>query len=277
MGRIAQAFYAENRDMTSAEEIAAVAEEAGFDPQEFGDAFLAADTRNETFRDFLAAQELGIQRLSHPDRRQRGEGLRARHQRLPPAGRRARAAGALVGLRRAGDQGRLNCPRTLGRQRGDAAACTSGNSRRAPFCTHIQRLSLHRGPPRSPGRSGTCSDGPTETANARAEHTPWPDLPQPPAGAPRPCSAPSSRAFALGALARCAGAPAGAMDAPARRAEGGPLQHAARHGAHDLARADHGAHGQSDQGRVREPQGAGDALRAQDRLATAGRWRKASA
>jgi putative protein-disulfide isomerase len=61
MGRIAQAFYAENRDMTSAEEIAAVAEEAGFDPQEFADAFLAADTRNETFRDFLAAQELGIQ------------------------------------------------------------------------------------------------------------------------------------------------------------------------------------------------------------------------
>jgi putative protein-disulfide isomerase len=60
MARIQQAFYAENRDMTSAEEIAAVAEEAGFDPQEFGDVFLAADTRNETFRDFLAAQELGI-------------------------------------------------------------------------------------------------------------------------------------------------------------------------------------------------------------------------
>jgi len=60
MSRIAQAFYAENRDMTSAEEIAAVAEEAGFDREQFGDAFRAADTRNETFRDFLAAQELGI-------------------------------------------------------------------------------------------------------------------------------------------------------------------------------------------------------------------------
>ena len=60
MGRISQSFYAENRDMTSAEEIATVAEEAGFDRQEFADAFLAADTRNETFRDFLAAQELGI-------------------------------------------------------------------------------------------------------------------------------------------------------------------------------------------------------------------------
>jgi putative protein-disulfide isomerase len=60
MSRISQAFYAENRDMTSAEEIASVAEEAGFDRDEFADAFLAADTRNETFRDFLAAQELGI-------------------------------------------------------------------------------------------------------------------------------------------------------------------------------------------------------------------------
>jgi putative protein-disulfide isomerase len=60
MSRIAQAFYAENRDMTSAEEIATVAEEAGFDREQFGDTFRAADTRNETFRDFLAAQELGI-------------------------------------------------------------------------------------------------------------------------------------------------------------------------------------------------------------------------
>jgi len=60
MTRVAQAFYAENRDMTSAGEIAVVAEEAGFDPQQFGDAFLAPDTRNETFQDFLTAQELEI-------------------------------------------------------------------------------------------------------------------------------------------------------------------------------------------------------------------------
>ena len=60
MGRISQAFYAENRDMTSADEIAGVAEEAGFDRTEFGDAFLAPDTRNDTFRDFLTAQQLGI-------------------------------------------------------------------------------------------------------------------------------------------------------------------------------------------------------------------------
>jgi putative protein-disulfide isomerase len=60
MARVSRAFYAENRDMTSAVEIAAVAEEAGFDRSAFEEAYLAADTRNETFRDFLTAQELGI-------------------------------------------------------------------------------------------------------------------------------------------------------------------------------------------------------------------------
>lgn len=61
LGRVSEAFYAENRDMTSTAEISAVAEEAGFDRQAFTDAFLGADCRNETFRDFLSAQELGIQ------------------------------------------------------------------------------------------------------------------------------------------------------------------------------------------------------------------------
>ena len=60
MGRVQQAFYAENRDMTSPDEIAAVAEEAGLEREAFADAFLAPDTRNETFRDFLTAQQLGI-------------------------------------------------------------------------------------------------------------------------------------------------------------------------------------------------------------------------
>jgi putative protein-disulfide isomerase len=60
MARLAQAFYAEGRDTTSAEEIAVVADEAGFDRGEFSAAFLSADTRNATFRDFLTAQELGI-------------------------------------------------------------------------------------------------------------------------------------------------------------------------------------------------------------------------
>jgi putative protein-disulfide isomerase len=60
MARLSQAFYAENRDMTSSAEIAEVAEEAGFDRETFGDAFLAPDTRNDTFRDFLTAQDLGV-------------------------------------------------------------------------------------------------------------------------------------------------------------------------------------------------------------------------
>jgi putative protein-disulfide isomerase len=60
MGRVQQAFYAENRDMTSGDEITDVAEEAGFERKEFADALLAPDTRNETFRDFLTAQQLGI-------------------------------------------------------------------------------------------------------------------------------------------------------------------------------------------------------------------------
>lgn len=60
MARISQAFYAENRDMTSPDEIAAVAEEAGFEREKFAGTFLAPDTRNDTFRDFLTAQQLGI-------------------------------------------------------------------------------------------------------------------------------------------------------------------------------------------------------------------------
>jgi putative protein-disulfide isomerase len=60
MARIQQASYAENRDMTATEEIAGVAEEAGFDRAAFNAAFDAAETRNETFRDFLTAQSLGI-------------------------------------------------------------------------------------------------------------------------------------------------------------------------------------------------------------------------
>jgi putative protein-disulfide isomerase len=60
MARIQQAFYAENRDMTASEEIAEVAEEAGFERADFGAAFADAETRSETVRDFLTAQSLGI-------------------------------------------------------------------------------------------------------------------------------------------------------------------------------------------------------------------------
>lgn len=58
--RLSQAFYAENRDITAVDEITAVAEEAGFDRAQFSEALVSPDTQNETFRDFLTAQELGI-------------------------------------------------------------------------------------------------------------------------------------------------------------------------------------------------------------------------
>ncbi|MDX2203944.1 MAG: DsbA family protein [Hyphomicrobiaceae bacterium] len=58
--RISRAFYAENRDMTAAGEIADVAAEAGLPREEFLRVFEAPATQNETFRDFLTAQELGI-------------------------------------------------------------------------------------------------------------------------------------------------------------------------------------------------------------------------
>jgi putative protein-disulfide isomerase len=60
LSRVQRAFYAENRDTTSAAEIAAIAGEAGFDAAKFSEVFAAPETQNETFRDFLIAQELGI-------------------------------------------------------------------------------------------------------------------------------------------------------------------------------------------------------------------------
>jgi putative protein-disulfide isomerase len=60
MTRIQQAFYAENRDITAGDEIAGVADEAGLPREQFNETFVATETRNETFRDFLTAQELGI-------------------------------------------------------------------------------------------------------------------------------------------------------------------------------------------------------------------------
>jgi putative protein-disulfide isomerase len=46
--------------MTAGDEIVEVAEQARFDSAAFKETFLAPETRNETFRDFLAAQELGV-------------------------------------------------------------------------------------------------------------------------------------------------------------------------------------------------------------------------
>jgi putative protein-disulfide isomerase len=59
--RISRAFYAQNRDMTATDEIVAVAAETGFDADGFRAGFLSPETRNETFKDFLLAKEMGIE------------------------------------------------------------------------------------------------------------------------------------------------------------------------------------------------------------------------
>ncbi len=60
-GRISEAFYGNNRDMTDTDEIAAVARDAGFDEMTFRAAFLSPDVRNDTFRDFLSAKQMGVE------------------------------------------------------------------------------------------------------------------------------------------------------------------------------------------------------------------------
>lgn len=61
MGRVSRAFYGENRDITDTEVLVEVAREAGLDPDAFRITFLTPDTRNETFRDFLTAKQMGIE------------------------------------------------------------------------------------------------------------------------------------------------------------------------------------------------------------------------
>ena len=85
MGRISQAFYAENRDMTSTEEIAAVAEEAGFERAAVHGRLPGRRGPQRDLPRFPCRPGTRHPGLSYPDRRQRGEGLRPRHQRLPAA------------------------------------------------------------------------------------------------------------------------------------------------------------------------------------------------
>ncbi len=62
MAAIQQAFYARNQDITQTEVLAEIAEsEAGIDRAAFTSEFLAGDTRNETFRDFLTSQQAGVE------------------------------------------------------------------------------------------------------------------------------------------------------------------------------------------------------------------------
>lgn len=60
MGRISEAFYANNRDTTDADVLCDLAAEAGDDRDSFRAEFLAADTRNATIRDFHFAQQSGV-------------------------------------------------------------------------------------------------------------------------------------------------------------------------------------------------------------------------
>ena len=58
--RIAQAFYAENRDVTKAETLADLAAEGGFDRDDFLLAFEDEATKAETLQDFALAQQAGV-------------------------------------------------------------------------------------------------------------------------------------------------------------------------------------------------------------------------
>jgi putative protein-disulfide isomerase len=58
---ISSAFYAKNRDTTSGEVLADIAAEIGVDRAVFVETFQSADIRNETFRDFLTAKDMGVE------------------------------------------------------------------------------------------------------------------------------------------------------------------------------------------------------------------------
>lgn len=60
-GRVSAAFYGANRDTTAADVLCDIAAEAGFDRETFRLAFHSADVRNETFRDFLQAKQMGVE------------------------------------------------------------------------------------------------------------------------------------------------------------------------------------------------------------------------
>ena len=60
-GHVSRAFYGRNRDMTDTEELAAIAVAEGFEDMTFRAAFLSPAVRNETFRDFLTAKQMGVE------------------------------------------------------------------------------------------------------------------------------------------------------------------------------------------------------------------------
>lgn len=61
MERLSSAFYAANRDVTDTEVLSDIAAEAGFDRSEFRARLASPDMRNDTFKDFLTAQQMGVE------------------------------------------------------------------------------------------------------------------------------------------------------------------------------------------------------------------------
>ena len=55
-----QAFYAQNRDVTSAEVLVELADELGLDPVAFRDGLDAEETKQETWRDYAISQNAGV-------------------------------------------------------------------------------------------------------------------------------------------------------------------------------------------------------------------------
>ena len=60
-GAISSAFYGHNRDTTSSDVLADIAAETSVDRAAFLATFNSADIRNETFRDFLLAKDMGVE------------------------------------------------------------------------------------------------------------------------------------------------------------------------------------------------------------------------
>ncbi len=58
---ISQAFYANNRDVTDIDVLADIAHEQGHDREQFKQHLHDPEIRNETFRDFLFAQQSGVE------------------------------------------------------------------------------------------------------------------------------------------------------------------------------------------------------------------------
>lgn len=61
LARTSRAFYGENRDTADPQVLASLGPEFGIEADRLAAEMLAADTRNETFRDFLTSQQAGVQ------------------------------------------------------------------------------------------------------------------------------------------------------------------------------------------------------------------------